>query len=52
MNAGASLIHRRQRPGRMKDGIALAAELIGLAAKALETLHKLKEISNLPEVEA
>ena len=32
----------------MKDGIALAAELID-SGKALETLHKLIEVSNRPE---
>ena len=34
----------------MKDGIALAAEIID-SGKALETLNKLIEVSNRPEVE-
>ena len=34
----------------MKDGIDLAAELID-SGKALETLEKLIEVSNRPEVE-
>ena len=35
----------------MKDGIALAAEILE-SGKALETLNKLIEVSNRPEVEA
>lgn len=34
----------------MKDGIALAAEIID-SGKALETLNRLIEVSNRPEVE-
>ena len=49
MNAGASL-YIGGKAGTMKDGIALAAELLD-SGKALETLHKLKEISSRPEVE-
>lgn len=49
MNAGASL-YIGGKAESMKDGIALAAELID-SGKALETLEKLIEISNRPEVE-
>lgn len=49
MNAGASL-YIGGKADSMKDGIALAAELID-SGKALETLEKLIEISNRPEVE-
>lgn len=35
----------------MKEGVTLAEELID-SGKALKTLEKLIEISNLPEVEA
>ena len=50
MNAGASL-YIGGKADSMKDGIALAAELID-SGKALETLEKLIKISNRPEVEA
>ena len=50
MNAGASL-YIGGKADSMKDGIALAAELID-SGKALETLEKLIDISNRPEVEA
>lgn len=49
MNAGASL-YIGGKADSMKDGISLAAELID-SGKALETLEKLIEISNRPEVE-
>ena len=49
MNAGASL-YIGGKADSMKDGIALAAELID-SGKALETLEKLIDISNRPEVE-
>lgn len=47
MNAGASL-YIGQKAESMKDGIALAAELID-SGKAFETLQKLIKISNDPE---
>lgn len=50
MNAGASL-YIGDKADSMKDGIALAAELID-SGKAMETLNKLIEVSNRPEVEA
>ena len=50
MNAGASL-YIGGKADSMKDGISLAAELID-SGKALETLEKLIDISNRPEVEA
>ena len=49
LNAGASL-YIGGRADTMKDGIALAAELIG-SGKALETLEKLIAVSDRPEVE-
>lgn len=49
MNAGASL-YIGGKADSMKDGIALAAELID-SGKALETLDKLIEVSNRPEAE-
>ncbi|MGN1167445.1 MAG: anthranilate phosphoribosyltransferase [Lachnospiraceae bacterium] len=48
MNAGASL-YIGGKADSLKDGIALAGELID-SGKALETLNKLIEISNRPEV--
>lgn len=48
MNAGASL-YIGGKAGTMRDGIALAAELID-SGRALETLRKLIAVSNLPEV--
>lgn len=50
MNAGASL-YIGDKAESIKDGIALAAELID-SGKALETLKKLIEASNQPEVAA
>lgn len=50
MNAGAAL-YIGGKADSMKDGIALAAEIID-SGKALETLNKLIEVSNRPEVEA
>ena len=50
MNAGAAL-YIGGKADSMRDGIALAAELID-SGKALETLNKLIEVSNLPEVAA
>lgn len=50
MNAGAAL-YIAGKAETLKDGIRLAAELID-SGKALETLQKLIEISNRPEVEA
>ena len=50
MNAGAGL-YIAGKAETMKDGIALAAELID-SGKALAVLQKLIEISNGPEVEA
>ena len=49
MNAGAAL-YIGGKAGSMKDGVALAAEIID-SGKALETLNKLIEASNRPEVE-
>ncbi len=49
MNAGAAL-YIGGKADSMKEGNALAAEIIDLG-KALETLHKLIEASNRPEVE-
>ena len=48
MNAGAAL-YIGGKADNMKDGIALAAEMID-SGKALETLKKLIEISNRPEM--
>jgi anthranilate phosphoribosyltransferase len=50
MNAGASL-YIGGKAESMKEGIALAAEIIA-SGKAMETLQKLIEVSNRPEVEA
>lgn len=47
MNAGAAL-YIAGKADSMKDGIALAAELID-SGKALETLNKFIEVSNRPE---
>ena len=49
MNAGAAL-YIGGKAGSMKEGIALAAELID-SRRALETLNKLREVSNRPEEE-
>ena len=49
MNAGAAL-YIGGKADSMKDGIALAAEIID-SGKALETLNRLVEVSNRPEVE-
>jgi len=49
MNAGVAL-YIGGKAESLKDGITLAAELID-SGKALETLHKLIEVSNRPEVE-
>ena len=49
MNAGAAL-YIGGKAESLKDGIALAAELID-SGKALETLQKLIEVSNRPQVE-
>ncbi|MGN0376733.1 MAG: anthranilate phosphoribosyltransferase [Suilimivivens sp.] len=49
MNAGAAL-YIGGKADSMKDGIALAAELID-SGKALETLHRFIEVSNRPEAE-
>ena len=48
MNAGAAL-YIGGKVDSMKDGITLAAEIID-SGKALETLNKLIEVSNRPEV--
>ena len=48
MNAGAAL-YIGGKADSIKDGIALAAEIID-SGKALETLRKLIEVSNRPEV--
>ncbi len=48
MNAGAAL-YIGGKVNCMKEGISFAAELID-SGKALETLHKLIEVSNRPEV--
>ncbi|MBR4695420.1 MAG: anthranilate phosphoribosyltransferase, partial [Selenomonadaceae bacterium] len=50
LNAGASL-YIAGKAGSMKDGIALAAELID-SGKAAETLEKFIEVSNRPEEQA
>ena len=50
MNAGASL-YIGSKADTMQEGIALAARLLD-SGKALETLHRLIEVSNRPEVEA
>lgn len=50
MNAGAAL-YIGGKADNMKAGIALAAELID-SGKATDTLNKLIEVSNRPEVEA
>ena len=50
MNAGASL-YIGGKADTMQEGIALAARLLD-SGKALETLHRLIEVSNRPEVEA
>ncbi len=47
MNAGASL-YIGGKAGSMKEGVMMAAELID-SGKAMETLHKLIEVSNRPE---
>ncbi len=47
LNAGAAL-YIGGKADRMKDGIALAAEMID-SGKALETLQKLIEVSNRAE---
>ena len=47
MNAGAAL-YIGGKAGSMKEGIALAADLID-SGKAMETLEKLIEVSNRPE---
>ena len=49
MNAGAAL-YIGGKADSMKAGIALAARIID-SGKALETLNKLIEVSNRPEVE-
>ena len=49
LNAGAAL-YIGGKAESMKDGVALAAELID-SGKALETLEKLIEVSNRPEAE-
>ena len=50
MNAGAAL-YIGGKADSIKEGVALAAKLID-SGKALETLNKLIEVSNRPEVEA
>ena len=50
LNAGAAL-YIAGKAGSMKDGVVLAAELID-SGKALETLGRLIEVSNRPEVGA
>ena len=50
MNAGAAL-YIGGKADSIKEGIALAADIID-SGKALETLNKLVEVSNRPEVEA
>lgn len=49
INAGAAL-YIGGKADSIKDGIELAAEIID-SCKALETLNKLIEVSNRPEVE-
>lgn len=50
LNAGAAL-YIGGKAETMKDGVALAAELID-SGKALKTLERLIEVSNRPEAEA
>lgn len=50
LNAGAAL-YIGGKADSIKEGVALAAKLID-SGKALETLNKLIEVSNRPEVEA
>lgn len=50
MNAGAAL-YIGGKAESMKEGIKLAEEIID-SGKALETLNKMIEVSNRPEVEA
>ena len=50
MNAGAAL-YIGGKADSIKEGIAFAADIID-SGKALETLNKLVEVSNRPEVEA
>jgi len=47
MNAGAAL-YIGEKAATMAEGIALAASLID-SGKALDTLNRVIEISNLPE---
>ena len=49
LNAGAAL-YIGGKAESMKEGIALAADLID-SGKTFETLNKLIEVSNRPEVE-
>ena len=49
LNAGAAL-YIGGKAETMKDGVALAAELID-SGKALKTLERLIEVSNRPEAE-
>ena len=49
LNTGAAL-YIGGKAESMKEGIALASDLID-SGKALETLNKLIEVSNRPEVE-
>ena len=49
MNAGTAL-YIGGKADSIADGIVLAAKLID-SGKTLETLHKLIEVSNRPEVE-
>ena len=49
MNAGAAL-YIGKKADSIKDGVALAADLID-SGRALDTLNKLIEVSNRPEVE-
>ena len=49
MNAGAAL-YIGGKADSLREGISLAAKIID-SGKALETLHKLIEVSNRPEVE-
>ena len=50
MNAGAAL-YIGGKADSIKEGITLAADIID-SGKALETLNRLVEVSNHPEVEA